>query len=108
MESRHMTKPVSSFATNRTIRRAYRKRLLPRVEQCLLGKGLPVAAHHGRQSLDRQTASEILACFEGQTWLAGYTVEELLSLWSDRVRDALTHPSGQQQGVISIGKFVAY
>jgi hypothetical protein len=108
-----MTHQVSGFATNRAIRRAYRKRLLPRVEQCLLGRGVPIATHHTRHSLDRQTASEILACFEGHTWLADYTVEELLALWDDRVRDARSHPSGQQltreQGTaLSIGNFVGY
>lgn len=91
----------SQFATNRQIRRAYRKRLLPLAQQCLLGRALQVSIHHTRHSLDRQTASEILACFEGNTWIseASLTVEGLLAIYEDTVAHST-------DGKVSIGKFV--
>lgn len=87
--------------TNRIIRRAYRKRLLPMIEQCLLGLARPVASHHQRLSLDRQTAAELLACFDGQTWLADYTIDELFVLWDQVI-------NGSREEKVSIGNFTEY
>jgi hypothetical protein len=89
-------------STNRMIRRAYRKRLLPQVEQCLLGRAFPAAAHHSRSTLDRHSASEIMACFDGDTWLSFLSSSDLLIIWKEWVKTKPAHES------VSIGNFVQY
>ena len=88
------------LTSNRMIRRAYRKRLLPRVEQCLLGNAIPIAVHHTRTCLDNVSAVEILACFEGDTWVNCLTTDGLRQLWEDWILE--------QDGPVSIGNFVLH
>jgi hypothetical protein len=88
--------------TNRFIRRLFRKRLLPLVEQCLLGRAIQHTKHYDRQELDRQAASEILACFESPyTWLSDYATDDLLRLWYN-------WRAGTDAGEVSIGNFCQY
>lgn len=90
----------SMFADHRIIRRCYRKRLLPKVQKCLLGLAAPEAAHHSRLCLDNQSVSEILACFDGDTWVNNLTPDELRSMWEDWLRE--------KPHQVSIGKFVEH
>lgn len=92
---------MTQVQINRMIRRSFRKRLLPLVERCLLGTVRPVSLHHGRRQLDRQTASEILACFDGETWLANSDLTAIILQWEQFVEES---PAER----VSIGNFCQY
>ncbi len=88
--------------THRLLRKAFRKRLLPHVEQCLLGKAIPQAQHHTRRELDKQTASEILACLEGEhSRFNNHTVPDLLDMWQN-------FKEVEQADFLSIGNFCSH
>lgn len=86
---------------NRSIRRSFRKRLLPLVERCLIGAVRPASLHHSRQQLDRQTAAEILACFEGDTWLNGSELSGIFLHWDQFIAETAADK-------VSIGNFCQY
>ena len=92
---------MNQVKVNRSIRRSFRKKLLPHVERCLIGAVRPVSLHHSRQQLDRQTASEILACFEGDTWLNGSELSGIMLHWDQFLTES-------QADKVSIGNFCQY
>lgn len=93
---------MSQVTTNRLIRRAFRKRLLPPVEQCLTGRVNPLAIHHTRKQLDLHAASEILACMEGQhSCMSSLTNIDLLAMWDEWRRH-------ETPAEVSIGNFCQY
>lgn len=86
---------------NRMIRKSFRKRLLPLVERCLLGAVRPLSLHHSRRQLDRQTASEILSCFDGDTWLANGDLSSIMLHWEQFLQETAAEK-------VSIGNFCQY
>ena len=92
---------MNQVQINRSIRRSFRKRLLPLVERCLTGAVRPASLHHSRQQLDRQTAAEILACFEGDTWLNGSELSGMMLHWDQFITET---PADK----VSIGNFCQY
>lgn len=105
----NMSNPEPEWSTlmrqieiNRSIRRAYRQKLLPLVEQCLLGRGVQVAIHYNRHQLDQQSAAEILACMEGPgNWTNALTQLGLMLVWDEWRMD-------KRPAEVSIGNFCQY